>query len=173
MLAGAILLFINPKLLRDDIGFELSFLAVLGITYLYPLLDKWFERLKIPRLKGIRDIFNVTISAQVFTLPVIAYNFSQISIIAPLANLLVLWILPFLMIFILGALVLSLVFPVWSVLFFLPSFLILKYIIFIAVLLTGVPYSYVAVDYFWWGWIGVYYFFMSWVVKYFKKEKFA
>ncbi len=35
-LTAAILLFINPKLLRDDIGFQLSFLAVLGIIYFYP-----------------------------------------------------------------------------------------------------------------------------------------
>ncbi|MFH1822070.1 MAG: ComEC family competence protein, partial [Patescibacteria group bacterium] len=54
VLAAVVLLFINPKLLRDDIGFQLSFLAVLGISYFYPWLSKWWlefnEKKKLPKI---------------------------------------------------------------------------------------------------------------------------
>src|SRR3989339_902136 len=36
-----VLLMINPKLLRDDIGFQLSFLAISGIIIFYPIIEKY------------------------------------------------------------------------------------------------------------------------------------
>lgn len=164
-LAGLVLLLINPRLLRDDIGFQLSFLAVLGIAYFYPLLNKYLDKFKIPKLKGIRDILNITISAQVFTLPILAFNFNQISLIAPISNLLVLWILPVLMIAIILALVLSFVFPSLGVVFFLPVAVLIKYIIFIADFLSKVPLAFIEVDYIWWGWGVVYYVIIVWLVR--------
>jgi len=164
VLAAVVLLLINPKLLRDDIGFQLSFLAVLGIAYCYPILNAWFDKIKIPKMKGARDIFNVTIAAQVFTLPIIALNFSQVSIVSPISNLLVLWTLPVLMIASLVALVLSLIFIDFSFVFFLPAWLLLKYIIIVVEWLTKLPYAYVEIDYLWWGWVIVYYGVVSWVV---------
>ena len=164
VLAAVILLLINPRLLRDDIGFQLSFLAVLGIAYCYPLFNDWFDRLKIPKLKGARDIFNVTIAAQIFTLPIIALNFSQVSIIAPVSNLLILWTLPALMITSLAAIGLSLIFPNFAFVFFLPAWLLLKYIIIVAEWLTKLPYAYAEIDYLWIGWVIVYYGVVGWVV---------
>ncbi len=170
VLTGSVLLLINPRLLRDDIGFQLSFLAVLGIVYCYPILDNWFDRIKIPKLKGVRDIFNITLAAQIFTLPIIAYNFSTVSLIAPLANLLVLWSLPFLMVSALVAIGLSLVIPSLSLPFFLPVYLLAKYIILIANWLVKIPYAYLEVDYLWLGWIFVYYALIIWGVVRIKKE---
>ncbi len=164
VLAAVVLLLINPKLLRDDIGFQLSFLAVLGIAYCYPILNGWFDKIKAPKMKGMRDIFNITIAAQIFTLPIIALNFSQISVISPISNLLVLWTLPILMIVSLVALALSLVFPNFAFMFFLPAWLLLKYIIIVVEWLTKLPYAYVEIDYLWWGWLVVYYGVVSWVV---------
>jgi len=37
--AAAVMLLINPLLLRWDIGFQLSFLATLGIVYFYPITE--------------------------------------------------------------------------------------------------------------------------------------
>ncbi|MFA6285671.1 MAG: ComEC/Rec2 family competence protein, partial [Parcubacteria group bacterium] len=42
LLAAAAMLAINPLLLRYDAGFQLSFLATLGIVYVYPLFEKKF-----------------------------------------------------------------------------------------------------------------------------------
>lgn len=140
---AAVLLLFNPKLLRADIGFQLSFLAVFGIAWLYPKFKNFLEDKKVPKFFGARDIFLVTLTAQVFTLPIIAFNFSQISLIAPLTNLLVLWMLPFLLISILIAIFLSFLFPPLGIVFFLPSKIILLYIIYIAQFLNGLPLSYI------------------------------
>lgn len=69
-----ILLF-SPKSLFD-IGFQLSYLAVLGMLLLYPL----FQSLCTPSSRWIRILVEYTyisIAAQLFTLPVILYYFGQ------------------------------------------------------------------------------------------------
>ena len=191
VLAAVILLLINPKLLRDDIGFQLSFLAVAGIAYCYPILEMSLRAAgeAIPRLlqratglprrspakagsllamtgklKAARDILSITIAAQIFTLPIIALNFSQVSIVSLISNLLVLWTLPVLMIVSLVALLLSLIFVDFAFVFFLPAWLLLKYIIIVVEWLTKLPYAYVEIDYLWWGWVVVYYGVVSWAV---------
>ncbi len=165
-LTAVILLLINPRLLRDDIGFQLSFLAVLGIIYFYPFMSDFFEKVlkKIIKpgkvfsfLKIINDIFILTISAQILTLPIIAYNFFGASIISPLSNLLIIWILPFLLVGIMLALVLSLIISSLSILFFAPVGIMLKYIIIVTEFLVNIPYAYVEVDYFAWWWMVLYY----------------
>ena len=179
VLAAVILLLINPKLLRDDIGFQLSFLAVLGIAHVYPLLNNLFDKLRFREplkalgtfSKGVRDIFNITIAAQVFTLPIIALNFSQVSIIAPATNLLILWTLPILMVAVLVAILLSLLIPSVSFIFFLPAKLLLKYIILVVELLTRVLYAYLEIDYLWWGWAVLYYGIIIWIIYAVKKRK--
>ena len=172
--AAVVLLIINPKLLRDDIGFQLSFLAVLGIAYIYPLIDEWREKYTKNSSKLIKAslaLINITIAAQVFTLPLLAYNFSQVSIISPISNLLVLWALPLLIICLLSALILSFIFHSFSVVFFLPSFILLKYIIAAAELAVKIPYSYIEIDYLWIGWIAVYYGVVVWIIVKLKKKE--
>ena len=95
--SAVIMLFINPLLLRWDVGFQLSFLATLGIVFFYPFLEK---RLVLKnKTFGIWEILLLTISAQLFVLPIIIYNFGRLSIISPLANILVLPIVPITMFF--------------------------------------------------------------------------
>ncbi len=172
VLAAGILLLFNPRLFRDDIGFQLSFLAVLGIVHVHPILNQWFDKIKIPKFRGIRDVFIITIAAQAFTLPIIAYNFSQISLIAPLSNLLVIWTLPLLMITVLAAMVSSFIFSSLAVVFFLPAWLLLNYIIKTAELTVKIPYSYLEISYIWIGWLGLYYLFLIWgIIKIKKKLK--
>jgi len=168
-LAGVILLLFNPKLLRDDIGFQLSFLAVLGITYVFPILDKLTNNFK-GIVKNIFNIFNITMAAQVFTLPIIALNFGQVSLIAPVANLLALWVLPILLVAVLAGLFLSLIFSSLSILFFLPAYIMLKYIIVVADWTVKVPLAYVEIDYLWWGWMAIYYLVVVWAIARLRKN---
>ncbi len=158
VLTAAILLLINPKLLRDDVGFQLSFLAIAGLVYVYPILEAIWQKVKLPKLKGASDALLITLAAQVFTLPVLAYNFSQISLIAPLANLAVLWTLPILTVLILAALPLSALLPGLSSIFFLPGYVLTKYILAVVKYLAGRPFGYVEVSYLGRGWITAYYF---------------
>jgi len=92
--ALTIMLFSNPLLLKSDIGFQLSFLAVLGLIYLGPLFLKILQ--KLPDFFQIRLNLASTLAAQVFTLPVLLYNFGQLSLVSPIANLLILPAIPFL-----------------------------------------------------------------------------
>ena len=80
VLAASLMLLQNPLLLIYDIGFQLSFMACLGIIYLKPLL-KYFVK---------SNIVSVTFAAQIITLPIMIYNFGTISLVAPITSILVL-----------------------------------------------------------------------------------
>ena len=90
--AAAIMLLMNPLLLRWDIGFQLSFLATLGIVASSSFWEKSFIK-KYDAL-GITEIIIMSLSAQIFVLPIIAYNFHMTSVVSLLANILILPIIP-------------------------------------------------------------------------------
>jgi competence protein ComEC len=103
IMACAGMLLINPLLLIYDIGFQLSFLAVMGLIYLEPFI-KNLIKIITKRPKGcpsedLVGIVSTTFAAQIFTLPIMIYNFGNISFVAPVTNLLVLPIVYWLMVF--------------------------------------------------------------------------
>ena len=97
VLAAVLMLLFNPKLLVYDLGFQLSFLATLGLLYFQPILSKILkiENLKNAFLKVVMgDYLATTLAAIIMTTPIIMYNFGKASLIAPLANILVLPFVP-------------------------------------------------------------------------------
>jgi len=90
--AATLMLIQNPLLLFSDVGFQLSFLAVMGLIYLQPILSELLKR--IPDTFQLRYNLSGTLSAQIFTLPLLIYNFGQISLISPITNVLILPFLP-------------------------------------------------------------------------------
>lgn len=94
--AGVIMLFLNPSLVFD-VGFQLSFMATLGLIYLRPLftLNQKFKYLI--RKSIIGEDLTTTISAQIFTLPILLVNFGSYSLISILVNALLLWTVPIIM----------------------------------------------------------------------------
>lgn len=92
-LTGGTMLLYNPNWLLS-ISFQLSFLATFGVIVVAPILVKRLS--KVPRV--LREDLGVTIAAQVMVLPVIAYNFGQLSLFGIIANLLILWSIPIVMI---------------------------------------------------------------------------
>jgi len=121
LITAVIMLAINPMLLRFDVGFQLSFLATLGLVYIVPRLEKaldwflarWSKRHqvflnKIQSLKFseqilctikkviaiIRESAITTISANLAVAPLLLYQFGRISLISPIVNVLILWIIP-------------------------------------------------------------------------------
>lgn len=134
---ATLLILINPKILRDDVGFQLSFLAVLGIIYFSPLFDKWLE--KVPRNFGLKSILQMTFSAQIMTLPVVLYNFGRLSLVSPVTNILILPVLPYLMIISFITLIASSLISlniIWW-----PAWLFLTYIIKVIEILFKIPYA--------------------------------
>jgi competence protein ComEC len=91
-LAGTIMVFINPLVLRFDIGFQLSFIATLGLIYLAPLFE---ARLTfIPIRFGLRGVLATTTAAQLAVLPWLFYTIGEVSLVALPANLMVIPLIP-------------------------------------------------------------------------------
>lgn len=82
----------NPLLLWYDASFQLSFLAVIGLSELSDPLKKLFRF--VPERFALRESLTATVAAQIATLPLTMILFKQISLIAPVANILVAPILP-------------------------------------------------------------------------------
>jgi competence protein ComEC len=90
--AAAITVLLNPSYAWGDIGWLLSFTSFIGVIILSPLIHLYFWNDKKPG--AIRQVVLETMSAQIFTLPIIAYIFGQYSPIALLANVLILPLIP-------------------------------------------------------------------------------
>jgi competence protein ComEC len=91
---AALIMLIWDPLYLLDVGFQLSFAAVLSIVYFYPKLEPLIDRLpgKFFRFKLVDStlkLFAVSIAAQLGTLPFTAYYFGRVSLISVLANLVV------------------------------------------------------------------------------------
>ena len=99
ILTAAIMLLFNPFLLGFDIGFQLSFLAMAGISFFAKPFDYFFRFVPQTNFFPLRDLLSITLSAQIFTLPLTLYYFKIFPWIAPLANILVVPIIPLTMIF--------------------------------------------------------------------------
>jgi competence protein ComEC len=89
-LAALIILLINPDELFNP-GFQLSFSAVIGIALLYSPLEALINKLKLKSkvLRCIILFMVVSLSAQVGTLPFTLTYFGKLSVIALIANLIV------------------------------------------------------------------------------------
>ncbi len=178
LLVAVILLLFNPRLLRGDIGFQLSFLAVLSIVYVKSIIDNYSDKIKFIKNikdnkfgKGILDIITVTLAAQVLTLPIIALNFHQVSIVSPLVNVLVLFLLPFIMAGGMLAAVISLIFTELAWLFFAPVYLMLKYLLWIIEISLKLPFAYLEVNYIWAGWVVLFYAVAGWIIWWYNNNK--
>lgn len=82
---AAFVLLIYQPLYLYDVGFQLSFGAVISIIVLSPVLERLYF---IP--KAIRLYLISTLAASLGTYPIIAYHFNTISVIGIVVNLLVL-----------------------------------------------------------------------------------
>ncbi len=91
---AALIMLIWDPLHILDVGFQLSFAAVLSIVYFYPKLEPLIDRLpgKFFRSKPVDStlkLFAVSVAAQLGTLPFTAFYFGRVSLISVLANLIV------------------------------------------------------------------------------------
>lgn len=96
-MSGYLLLLWQPNFLFD-VGFQLSFMATCGIMFVKSLLDQLFIKLgKIGEVSG--ETVTTTLAAQLGTLPILLSVFGQVDVLSIFVNALVLWTVPFLMIF--------------------------------------------------------------------------
>ncbi len=139
--AGVVMLIINPFLLRLDIGFQLSFLATIGIIYLQKFFTDFLKKIPDPKIFPIKTTLVTTFSALLFTLPILIYNFGYFPLLSPAANILIVPFLAFftILIFIFG--IVGIVFPFLGWIFSLPIWLCLTYIVKIIDFFSRIPFA--------------------------------
>lgn len=83
--SALILLLFEPKFIMN-VGFQLSYLAVVAIIYLYPILKDVFS-IKNPILRGLWSYSVLSISAQLITFPLVMFYFNNFPLYFLPANL--------------------------------------------------------------------------------------
>jgi competence protein ComEC len=149
--AATLMLFLNPLLLKLDIGFQLSFLAILGLIYLQPIFLDFFK--KIPQFFQLRYTLAATLAAQFFTFPILIYNFGQMSLMSPLVNIFIVPLLP--AITILGFIFsfLGIIFQSIGQILSWPAWLLLTYILKIINFSSKIPFSFLTLKNISWIWL--------------------
>lgn len=124
LFAGFLMVLHNPKILLYDPGFQLSFVATIGLVHISPIIEKFIYF--IPSKFGIKEIVSATIATQIAVLPLLISMTGEISTVALLVNMLVLPIIPLTM---LASFVSALSFgpKILTVIISLPAYLLLEY----------------------------------------------
>jgi competence protein ComEC len=151
----------NPLILFWDAGFQLSFLSTLGIIYLSPILT---EKLNfLPDRWGWRESLVSTLAAIIGTLPLLLYQFGQLSLVAPMVNILVLWIVPYLMMGGFVAVGLSFVWTAGGQILAWLTYVGMAYVVIIVRRFAGIPGAAIMVSLPVWGMIIMYGMILWWV----------
>jgi len=157
-LAAALLflLLVNPWSVWD-VGLQLSFASVAGILLfagrLYrPVAEKaWFIRVSALPAAGwlaraMLAAFSCSVASMAFSLPLTVWHFGVVSLVAPLANVLVLWVISLVFTASLFVCLLGLVFaplalgPAWLIAW------LVRYVFAVTDLLSGLPYAAVGTE---------------------------
>jgi len=166
VITAAIMLALNPLLLMGDVGFQLSFLAMLGIIYLTPLFEELFKFIPKDKFLGLRGIIATTLAAQVFTLPILIYNFGRISWISLFTNILILPIIYWVMIFGFLFAICSVIYSGLGWVFFLPCWFLISYSMKVINIFSQ-PWAAKTVENIHWIWLVIFYillgFFLVWL----------
>lgn len=147
IITASLFLLLNPAWVYD-LSFQLSFLATFGVVVVASILDRFLKALP----NFIRGNLSVTIGAQLMVLPVIASNFHQLSLVSVFANLLVLWIIPYIMGVGFLFLILGIVWPFVGQILSVGLNIMLTYFIYVVQFFSSLPFA--------WEYVGE----MSWLV---------
>lgn len=135
--AGVIMLMHQPYLLVHDPGFQLSFLATLGLILFSPLIA---ERLPfVPEKFGVRGLVTATLGTQIIVLPLLLYHTGMVSLIGVIANMLVLPMVPYAMILTFVTGVAGLLSDTLGIVVGYGTYLSLQYIIIVAEVCARMP----------------------------------
>lgn len=169
VLTATIMTLQNPYILVWDVGFQLSFISTLGLIYIVPILEKYFS--KIPELFGIKESLVTTLGAIIATLPLILYQFNRLSIVSPIVNILILWILPWIMFGGFFVIISSFVFlPLAKILSWL-AFVMMKYIVIIVTFFANLSFATIELRFAWWMMLLFYLLIIFWIYKNLNKKK--
>ncbi len=136
--AGALMILWNPYSLAFDVGFQLSFLATLGLIVVAPYLE---ERLKLVPNKWIsaREFLVATLATQLFVMPILLYQVGEFSVVAVVVNVLVLPMVPVAMLLSFLTGLAAFVFPPLASVLALLTYVSLTYIVHLAEWFSALP----------------------------------
>jgi competence protein ComEC len=146
LVAAAFMVALNPYLLVFDPGFQLSFLATLGLIAVAPHLETW------PLTTGVwpkaRALILATIATQLAVLPLLLYQIGEFSLVAVVVNLLVVPMVPIAMLatFLTG--LFALVSFELGLIVAYSAFLTLTYILTVATVSASLPFAALSVPVF-------------------------
>lgn len=139
LLTAGLMLAANPLLLLDDIGFQLSFAATAAVV---TLTESISTRLSfLPKRIGIREALAGSLAAILVTTPILLWQFGEISLMAPIANLLVLPLVPFAMVATIAVIVAGLVSSTFATVVALPAWALSSVMLWIIRVLSAVDFA--------------------------------
>lgn len=141
--AGLAMLIINPYLLVFDPGFQLSFLATLGLITVASRLETSLQM--VTPLIGIREFLSATLATQLLVLPLLLYQIGEFSIVSVVVNVLVLPMVPVAMLATFMMVVSSLIFGPLAVVVSYIAYGALMYILIIPNFFAALPFAAVTV----------------------------
>ena len=152
--AGALMVLWDPFILLHNVSFQLSFLATMGIIYLFPFFKRFGE------------ILGMTLAAQFMVLPLIGYYFSEFSLISPLANILILPVIPVTMLFGFFSTLAGFLWVPLAQILSIPAWLLLTYQIKVVEILSRVPFASLELPQFHWLWlVFLYVIILLWILR--------
>lgn len=159
--AGVLMLVWNPLTLAYDPGFQLSFVATLGLIFGAPITERW---LAFVRIKFLREIASSTIAAQIAVLPLLLYQNGLFSVVALPANLLVLPMVPLAMLASALAGAAGLAAPALAPIVAFPAYVLLSYITGFVEFAAHLPFAAVALPAFPFALVVAAYALLAWFV---------
>lgn len=148
--AALLMVLFDPRILAFDLGFILSFSATLGLVFLVPVLRRFApKKINIHILKWSAETLVQTGAATIFTVPIILIVFGNLSLVSPLANLLILPAVPLATVLVFVSALLSMAHAGAGAILGALSSLPLTYIIGIAELLSKIPLGSISFGPFW------------------------
>lgn len=141
--AGVVMVLFNPYLLAFDPGFQLSFLATLGLVLVAPHIEARLNL--VPSAFQIREFITATLATQLMVLPLLVYTIGEFSVVSVLVNVLVLPAVPVAMFLTFAAGIAHMIFSMLGILTGFAAFVSLKYIIATATAFAALPFAAVAV----------------------------
>ncbi len=138
-LAAVCMVWWNPFVLAFDSGFQLSFVATLGLVLGAPLISRSLTY--VPEAFQLREIAAATIATQCAVLPLLLFHIGSVSIIAPIVNMLVLPLVPAAMLVAFIAGLCGIVSPILAAPVSWVATHILGYVFFVVMIAHSIPYA--------------------------------
>ena len=139
--AALLLILLANPFAAASISLQLSFGAMAGILFLTPRLYRFLSVNTNHRFVYLLAAsFSATMGALVFTVPISGWYFGTLPLISPLSNLLCLWAAGLVFFSGLGAVCAFALFPPLGTVIAVMPALLVRYILWMAGLLAGIPY---------------------------------